>query len=697
MQVASVPFVKKTPFLRLLPALAAGILLHWFFQPGKTVWCWLAATGFLLSCSLFFFRDYQRLKLSWLNSIAVLLLFGGLGGLLAFHKDIRNTKNWIGHQYTTTDALLVTLDEPSVEKTKSVKANAETDFIIRNDSAVRVKGKIILYFKKDSIVQQLSYGTRLILKKPLQEIKNAGNPGGFDYKRYCLFQGITHQVYLQPGDYELLDEKQTRWLKQFIYDTRSYVLGILRKHITTQKELGLAEALLIGYKDDLDQSLVQSYTNTGVVHVIAISGLHLGLLYWLFVRLLRPVAKRKRIKWLAPVCIIAGLWLFTLLAGAQPSVLRSAVMFSCIVVGENLGRRSSIFNTLALSAFILLCINPYWLWDVGFQLSYAAVASIVLFMKPVYNLLYFPNKALDFIWKMNAVTLAAQIFTTPVSIYHFHQFPNYFLLTNFVAVPLSSIILIAEILLCIISFWDWLAAWVGKVSSFLIRIMNSYIEQVEKLAFSLWNGLQLSVLQTILVYLFLSAIAYWLLERSKPALRLGLTALLGFVCLRSYSFIESGQQKKIIVYNVPQKPAMDFIDGRHYLFAGDPSLQVDGFERNFHLNPSRILYRTSEADSMGSLAQQGNSRIFFGKKILLINSSTRFTPQEKREPVDLLIISGNPKLYITDASRVFDIKQVVADGSAPAWKTRYWQADCDSLHIPFYDVKSKGAFVMSLR
>ena len=178
---------------------------------------------------------------------------------------------------------------------------------------------------------------------------------------------------------------------------------------------------------------------------------------------------------------------------------------------------------------------------------------------------------------------------------------------------------------------------------------------------------------------------------------MGLIALLWFVGLRSYSFIKSGQQQKIIVYNVPQKPAMDFIAGRDYLFTGDSSLRADGFERNFHLNPSRILHRISEADSIAALVQLGNSRLFFGKKIVVVNASTRFLPQDPKKPVDLLIISGNPKFYITDASRALDIKQVVADGSTPAWKTRYWQADCDSLHIPFHDVKSKGAFVMSLR
>ena len=159
--------------------------------------------------------------------------------------------------------------------------------------------------------------------------------------------------------------------------------------------MGLAEALLIGYKDDLDKTLVQSYSNTGVVHVIAISGLHLGLIYWLLLMLFKPLQKRK-LKWLRPVFILTGLWLFSLLAGAQPSVLRSAVMFTCIVLGDSFARKSSIYNTLALSALLLLCINPYWLWDVGFQLSYAAVLSIVIFMQPIYNWFYIKNKVLGF-------------------------------------------------------------------------------------------------------------------------------------------------------------------------------------------------------------------------------------------------------------------------------------------------------------
>jgi competence protein ComEC len=293
-------------------------------------------------------------------------------------------------------------------------------------------------------------------------------------------------------------------------------LQILKQYIHGDKERGLAQALLIGYKNDLDQSLVQAYTNTGVVHIIAISGLHLGLIYWLLSLLTKPLKRKKQFKWIAPVFIIAGLWLFALLAGAQASILRSAVMFTCIVLGQALGRtNNSIYNTLAVSALLLLCINPFWLWDVGFQLSYAAVLSIVVFMRPIYNWLYFKNKAIDFLWKLNAVTLAAQILTVPLSIYHFHQFPNYFLITNFIAVPLSSLILLGEIFLCTVAFIPALANITGKVLTWLISIMNGWIEKINSISYSIWDSLHISLTQMVLLLVCIAGFSFWLLEKSK--------------------------------------------------------------------------------------------------------------------------------------------------------------------------------------
>lgn len=688
-------FWKKAPFVKLLLSLVTGIILQWNLQTDSTAWWMALLVSFITLIGFFFIPFFKRYKLGFISGSATGILFLSVGALLALYKDIRNDLSWLGNFYQGKDGLVVTLLEPPVEKTKSVKANAAVSYLLQNGKAVPVKGTIIVYFKKDTSLQ-MSYGSQIVFKKPLQEIKNSGNPGGFDYKRYALFQGITHQVYLKPEEFVVLNGKKESWVNKFIYASREWVLNILRTNIKKEKELGLAEALLIGYKDDLDQSLIQSYTNTGVVHIIAISGLHLGLIYWLLGLLFKPLKKRKKISWLRPVFIITGLWVFSLLAGAQPSILRSALMFTCIVLGENLSKKTSIYNTMALSAFILLCFNPYWLWDVGFQLSYAAVLSIIIFMQPVYNWFYIKNKLLDFIWKLNAVTIAAQILTVPLSIYHFHQFPGSFMLTNFLAVPLSSAILMGEILLCVVSFIPAVALLVGKLLTWLIWVMNTYIEKIETLPFSLWDGLQINTLQAILLFLVATGISFWLIEKSKTGLKLGLFALLGFVALRSYSFMQTGQQQKIIVYNVPQKRAIDIINGRNYAFIGDSDLLANDFLRNFHLKPARILYRMNAAETVPGFSVTDNYINYNGKHILLIDKSVSFAVPANKPVIDLLVISKNPKIYMAKLAQTLDIKQVVFDGSVPSWKTSYWKKGCDSLHIPWHDVTMRGAFEMKI-
>ena len=694
---ANIYIWRKIPFLRILLSLIAGILIQWYIQlPVLLLWL-IVIVFFILLIWLFFIPIFERYRLAFLNGIAICILFTAMGSLLTWYKNIRHDKQWLGNYYKESGKVLVTLKEPLIEKTKSFKADASVNAIWQNENVIPVKGDIIVYFKKDSTLDQLGYGSQIIINKPLQEIKNSGNPGGFDYKRYSLFNDITYQVYLKPEEFVVMPGKNEKWLDKFLNKSRKKVLHILQANIKGDKELGLAEALLIGYKNDLDKNLVQSYTNTGVVHIIAISGLHLGLIYWLLVQLLKPLGKQHYFRWLRPLLIISGLWLFALLAGAQPSILRSAVMFTCIVIGESFLKKGYIFNTLAFSAFILLCWNPFWLWDVGFQLSYTAVLSIVIFMRPIYNWFYIKNKALDFLWKLNAVTLAAQILTLPLSIYHFHQFPGYFLLTNFLAVPLSSIILMGEIFLCAISFIPVLAQLSGKLLSWLIRLMNSYIEKIELLPYSLWDGLQINLLQTIFLFFFAAGVSFWLMEKKTKGLTVGLIAIFGFAFLRSLSFFNAQQQKKIIVYNVPQRRAIDFIDGKKYFFMGDQDLLTNDFARNFHLKPSRILHRVEAADTLNGLWRYGKFINYHSKRILLVEKNVIAEPSENKPAIDLLVISKNPRLQLSNLTQAFQIMQIVFEASVPSWKALQWKKECNALNIPYHDVNEQGAFVMNLR
>lgn len=695
-------FWKKSPFIKLLLAFATGSWLQWQVQVSPIFWIILLISGSIFWGCNFFLPLFKLYRFRPVTGISILIIFLAAGGLLTRMKDIRYHPGRAGDPQYKADFLLVKLNENPVSKTNSFKAEASVVTAFSKEKQIPLKGQIILYFKKDSTgslpasASSLSYGSCLLIKNNLQTIQSSGNPGGFDYARYQLFRGISLQCFLQPTHFLVLQEKKINPLQQWLISSRERLVRLLRKYIPGEKEKGLAEALLIGYKDDLDKDLVQSYSNTGVVHIIAISGLHLGIIYWLLGLLFLPLLKKRKSKWLHPLLVITGLWIFSLLAGAQPSVLRSALMFSMIVAGESLGRKNTTFNSLACSALILLLINPFWLWDLGFQLSYTAVASILIFMRPVYNLLYFPNKLVDFIWKMNAVTLAAQILTLPLSIYHFHQFPTLFFLSNLLAVPLSSIILLAAIFLCVIAWLPGPAFLLGQLIGWLIRMMNHAVTSIEKLPGAVWDGLLINQVQVVFLFGSIACFSYWLMEKRSKALKAGLLTTCCFLLIRSYSFLQSEKQKKIIVYNVPGKTAIDFIDGRNLFHTGNTNGAANDFIRQFHLRPSRIIQRAKPVASLPELRQQHNMFAFHDKRILLLSPGYQYAPTAKRQKIDVLVISGNPRLYMTKLIAALDIRQVVSDGTAPAWKKNYWLKDCDSLQIPFHDVSTKGAFVMNL-
>ncbi|MBV4357741.1 ComEC/Rec2 family competence protein [Pinibacter aurantiacus] len=680
---------KQAPFLRLLLPFIIGLLLQYHFAFVLNAWLAIAAIACLVFVVFLLLPLKRKFSQSWISGVAINATLICLGGIL-FYENTGTNDAWCIKNNYASQKLLLTLQEPLTEKERSFKAKATVELMGDDSTCKSATGNIIVYLQKDSLKPALTYGSQIVIDKPLQLIRNSGNPACFDYEQYCAFQHIYYQVFLKPSEYVVLKEKKTNFAKQFLFNANDAITTILQKNITGTKELGLAEALLIGYKEDLDKTLVQSYSNTGVVHIIAISGLHLGVIYFLLLLLLKPLSdKRKLNRILKPVIVIAFLWLFSIMSGASPSVLRSAVMFTCIVIGNSISKQSSVYNTLSVSALLLLCYNPFWLWDVGFQLSYAALLSIVIFMKPVYHCIYITNKLLDKIWQAAAVTLAAQVLTTPISIYYFHQFPVFFLMTNLLAVPISTIILIGEIVLCCVSFIAPVAAFVGKILTSLLWLMNTIVERIEAIPFNMWGGLQISILQNLVLYIFIASVALWLLEKYKHYMYVSLLSLLLFVSLRTYSFYKASKQERIIVYNIPQRQAIDIINGRNYQFIGDKELRQDGFLQSFHLKPSRILQRIKS-----DTANTENIILWKGKRIVILNESMGYEKTGEKINADVIIISHSPMLNICDITNVFDFKTIVFDGSNADWKISKWKEECKQLNQQYFSVKDGGAFIM---
>jgi competence protein ComEC len=691
----SIPAWKESPFLRLLPPFITGIVLQWYMQ-FHAVWCWsvITATSAAL-VALHYTAIHLRYRLRSVTGILLNLLIIACGSVVTWYHHPAHVPDALITRYNNAQMVKAVLQEPLSQKKNSHKTTAEARELYHDGKTTGTNGNIIIYFSHAVDLKGISYGSIIIINKPLQPVKSSGNPGSFDYHRYCTFNHANFQVYLQPGEFSISTSSETRGLKKIIFSCREQVIRLLRTYIKGPQEAALAEALLIGYKDELDKELVQAYSNTGVVHIIAVSGMHLGIIYWLLSLLVRPLRKHST-KWVSAVIILGGLWAFSLLAGAGPSVVRSAFMFSLIVIGETFSKRNNIYNNLAASAFILLCWNPFWLWDAGFQLSYAAVLSIVLFFKPVYNLLYVRNKLLDAVWKLNAVTLAAQILTIPLSIYHFHQFPNLFVVANLLAVPLSSLLLLGEIALCAFAFMPVVAGWIGTVLNFMLEFLNNFIQNINALPFASWTHLQLNTAQVILLYAFIAAITHWLMMKDRKAVIAGLCILCTFFILRTQSFIAASAQRKLIVYNIPKHSAIDFIEGRNYFFAGDSLVQSDRMLRNFHVEPSRILHRISQSPSLHGLLGENGFFSFYGKQVLMITGAKPVNmPPDTR--IDILILSQNPRIPRDALLKSLKVSQVVADGSNSSRNLSAWRSKCETLGVSFHNVVDNGAYTLAVR
>lgn len=692
-----VPIWKQAPFLRLLPPLILGIIFQWYLPLSVSAIGCIAGFSILLFAVFQRMQGYARFLYRWIPGLAISVMLLMFGAFITQFSNVTYQQNWFGHRYQTGASIVAVLAEPLVAKNKSYKAKADVISVLQNDSLIPASGAVIIYFEKDSsLPDQLDFGSVLVFTKQPEGIENSGNPGAFDYKRYCLFQEITHQVYLRAGEFRLSGVQTVSIFSRWLQQSRKQLLDIIKRYIPGWQEAAVAEALLIGYRDDLERDLVQAYANTGVIHVIAISGMHLAMIYGLLLILLKPLRRNRKTKWISGLIILAVLWLFTLLSGAGASILRSAVMFSFITVGESMRRKVSVYHSLSASAFFLLCWHPFFLWDAGFQLSYAAVLSIIVFLRPITNWVYSRYRVVNQLWKLIAVTLAAQILTLPLSIFHFHQIPNLFLLSNIAIVPLSGVVLYGLILLCLAAPVPILAIFIGKILAQLLQFMNQFIVWVDELPFSVSDEIPLTLFQSVLLYAVIISVSQWLMKPDKQARIYVVVFLSGLLLFRVIGQSIRQNQTRVIVYNVPRYGAVDFISGARYYFIGDRRLTDSPFLSGFHLRPSRILHQVKSADTLNHLHVHPPFYYFKNRRILFLDSLPAWAPPPEPSRVDIIVLSNNVNIKISRLQQFFSCSQYVFDASNRSWKIRQWKNECDSLHLRRHSVGEDGAFILDL-
>ncbi|MEI8052945.1 MAG: ComEC/Rec2 family competence protein [Bacteroidota bacterium] len=698
MHTYRIPIWKQAPLIRIVLSMITGILMQFYFSvPIKIILSFLLLS-FILFLIFYYLPIRVRFKFQFAQSALLIIIVSSFAMLLTWNNDWRNKSEWFGKKYNTNDLLLLKIEEPLTEKKQSFTTIASVKAIVRSGKRINVKGKLNLIFRKENNKISIHYGDLILIKKNIQLIKNSGNPGAFDNKRYQAFQQIYHQVYLNEKDFTDLKINESNTFKRVIFSLKEKTLDVLKKNISVKDGLlGISEALLIGYKNDLDKDIVSAYSKTGVVHIIAISGLHLGLIYMLLLWILQRMPFIKRNKIIKAFILIICLWVFSLMTGASASVLRSAVMFTCIITGETINRKSSISNSLAASAFILLCYNPYFLWDVGFQLSYFAIIGIVWLQKPILHLFDFKKYLPLKIWEMAAITLAAQVITFPVCIYYFHQFPNYFLLSNLIAVPLSTIILFAEILMIALSSFNLLASYIGKFTEQLISIMNEWILFISKLPFSITENIYADLQTTIILYVLVILLSIALVKKNKLYFKWTLLFIILFTATHTIAAFKLNHQKKIIVYNIPHYRAIDFIRGNEYYFHGDHYLQQSPDLNRFYLIPTRNSIGVNKANN--KLPGLGNNNLilsFYNTKIVIVDSTTQLNSDTVNYNTDIAILSNNPKININTIAQKFHPHCIIFDASNSLWKIEKLKKECEALNLPCFSIVEQGAFVLNI-
>ncbi len=558
--------VQKIPFLRLSIALVTGIFVASSIE--FTNQSTFIAFAFFLA-GLLLLNHFYSYKLSTLFGIGVHILLFFLGvTVYSFHN--KGPKFYPNGKYTAT------ILETPVEKANSRKSLLRINAFIKNDSVFPTNEKMLVYFSKQANVASLEPGDVIIFNASPQLITNFGNPFEFDYKKFLQQKNIYRQVYLSSQSWKKTNLKSSFSLKMIAEKTRTELLEIYRNKIPGDNEMNIISALTLGYKAELDPQTKQTFSSSGAMHVLAVSGLHVGIIFWVLTSLLSFLKKYKTGKIVFVLIIVASLWVYAFLTGLSPSVSRAATMFSFLVTGTNMNRQVNIYNSLAGSAFFLLLINPNNLSEVGFQLSYSAVFGIV-FLQPKFDkLVIIKNKIPRFFWQLLTVSVAAQIATFPFTIYYFNQFPTYFWISNLFVIPVVMVLIPLGFLLLIFSSVSIISAILSFCIHYLIFGMFKMLLFIESFPYSVFH-VSISTVEFVLILSILFSFFIFLNKLNNSHLKTSLVFTLFLFIFSMAVKIDNAFQKELIVYNHPENIVIHLISGKTNYIVSEKKMKHEDF------------------------------------------------------------------------------------------------------------------------
>ncbi|WP_431156566.1 ComEC/Rec2 family competence protein [Winogradskyella poriferorum] len=667
--------------IKLTLALISGIGIAHYFNINSRL-AWPLTLALILIVAVYWFKIKNTIHRHPIFGILIYLCFLCIG---ANTYNLKDEKQHSDH-YTNLNLgpELHRIELQISERLKPDTYNAKYIARVIGIDDVKSQGRLLINVSKDFSRTSFGIDDKIIAVTSLNDIQKPLNPHQFDYSNYLQLRHVFGQLYLNSKNYKVIDSS-----KQTIYGYSDFLRYTINRNLIEagfkDDVLSIINALLLGQRQNIDKSIYNNYVNSGTIHILAVSGLHVGILLWILNFILRPILFLKYGRIIRPLIIVLLLWCFAIIAGLSPSVTRAVTMFSIISIAMHFKRPTNIYNTLFISAFIILLFKPRFLFEVGFQLSYLAVFGIVSIQPLIYKLWKPKFLIIDKFWQIFTVTIAAQIGVLPISLFYFHQFPGLFFVSNLIVIPFLSLILGFGLLIIILALLNWLTPIIVDTYSTIIELLNDFIAWIAQYEEFLFRDIPFRLFEVILTYLVIVAFVQTIRTKAVKWFSICLIGVITF----QVSFIT----KK---YLTKDEALIIFNKSRHTLIGQKSNSRLvlhhnlDVEKRNIDNTISNYMV----GEEISEVVEDHIQNIYqFNKRRILVVDSIGVYNNISFKP-DYILLINSPKLNLNRLIDSIKPKLIIADASNYKSYIHRWQKASLDKKIHFHYTNEKGAFIL---
>ena len=700
-------FWNAYPFVRLSIALILGIVSFDRVALARSypmsVLC-ISAT--LLVALIIISERLSYFKLRHVNGSLALFIISFLGGYLTkIHYHSHDETHYKNLETKHQGFSGVVLNQAN-ERSEYFRYDLALKQIISNDSIIKASGKIHLYVRKDSVTTPFLTGDKLNVVGRFFPISPPANPGEFDYKIFLARQNIYAHAFVRSDKISAHGKAQVSTLKKLTSGLQVFAVHTINEHLSQPRENGIAKALLLGIKDHLDNEIKAAYSSAGAMHVLAVSGLHVGIIF-MFIKLLFGKLKERGNfgRCLFGLCSVAIIWMYALVTGLSPSVLRAATMFSIVAISDVTFREGNIYNSLGLAAFILLLFDPYLVYSVGFQLSFSAVIGIVYFQPKLYRKIHFRWLILDKIWAITCVSIAAQIATFPLTLFYFHQFPSYFLLSNLIVIPAAFVILLGGLAMIVIDpLFSFISAFVGQILQKFIWLTNELIGFIHRLPNGLIEWIYMDWFGLIIIYGTIITLAAGLHYQVFKTLTLSGLLILGFFIQNWIGYHNQSVKNELVFYHVRNHLAIDHIQGLEARLFMDEKSEDLVRKLSYHIDPGRLqLHLPAIEKTCLTFREAGflkkhviRQGIIGNQKIILIDSTTFHLDFKEKISTDIIIINNEAVKNLNWLQGNFTFQKLILSTKNSTYYAKKMKKQAEESGLKIHSISEDGVLRLVL-